>query len=379
VADVDLEAYPIVFQAERAGDRYGGVDNVVLESYRYVPSGSASDTVVVFMHPVGGLTYLPFLRDLARHGVPVISCGNRYRGSDATLLVENYAVDLHECIRHAKRKFGYRRIVLGGWSGGGAPAVFYQAEAEQPTVTEAPGGGGPNLVEAGLEPADALLLVAAHAGRPTVLREFIDPSVVDEDDLSVRDPSLDLYDPDNPEQPPYTASYIERYRAAQLARVRRITAWVRDRLSESADDRGFVVHNTMADPKWLDPSIDPNDRPPGTCFMGDPRRANDAPAGVARFSSLRSWLSQWSVDDSNADGPRCAARVTVPALVVTNSADDACTPSHSAALYDGFRHRDRAQVTIAGATHYYLGEDRGPMHTAARTVVGWLADHGLHQ
>ena len=34
--------------------------------------------------------------------------------------------------------------------------------------------------------------------------------------------------------------------------------------------------------------------------------------GLARFSTLRSWLSQWSYDDSHADGLKCAARVSVP-------------------------------------------------------------------
>ena len=59
---------------------------------------------------------------------------------------------------------------------------------------------------------------------------------------------------------------------------------------------------TMADPKCLDPTIDPNERAPGTSFLGDPRIVNDGPIGLARFSTLRSWLSQWSVDDSKADG-----------------------------------------------------------------------------
>jgi len=42
--------------------------------------------------------------------------------------------------------------------------------------------------------------------------------------------------------------------------------------------------------------------------MGDPETANVGPAGLARYSSLRSWLSQWSVDDSRADAPTGAGR-----------------------------------------------------------------------
>jgi len=48
------------------------------------------------------------------------------------------------------------------------------------------------------------------------------------------------------------------------------------------EEYGFVVHGTMADPKWLDPAIDPNDRKPRWCFMGDPAIVNNGPVGLAR-------------------------------------------------------------------------------------------------
>jgi len=50
----------------------------------------------------------------------------------------------------------------------------------------------------------------------------------------------------------------------------------------------------MADPKWIDITIDSNGRStPNWCFMGVPETVNNSPAGLARYSSLRSWLSQW--------------------------------------------------------------------------------------
>src|SRR5262249_19759243 len=64
----------------------------------------------------------------------------------------------------------------------------------------------------------------------------------------------------------------------------------------------------MCDVRWLDLRIDPNGRRPGWCYLGDPRTANTSPPGLARYSSLRSWLSQWSYDLSNAKGPKNAAR-----------------------------------------------------------------------
>ena len=74
--------------------------------------------------------------------------------------------------------------------------------------------------------------------------------------------SLNLYDPDNPNQPPYTPDFLTEYRAAQAARNRRITDWVWEQLEhiEPSEERAFVVHGTMADPRWLDPAVDPNER-----------------------------------------------------------------------------------------------------------------------
>ena len=98
-------------------------------------------------------------------------------------------------------------------------------------------------------------------------------------------------------------------------------------------ERAFVVHRTMSDVRWIDPSIDPNGRKPNWCFLGDPRIANSAPAGLARYSSLRSWLSQWSYDKSNAKGPMNAALVKkTPVLQIVNQADDAVPATHNPAI-----------------------------------------------
>src|SRR6185312_6760277 len=106
-----------------------------------------------------------------------------------------------------------------------------------------------------------------------------------------------------------------RFRAAQLARNRRITGWADEMLDylrrkdDGEMERGFVVHRTMCDVRWIDKTIDANGRKPNWCYLGDPRIVNAAPAGLARFSTLRSFLSQWSYDKSNAKGAVNAARV----------------------------------------------------------------------
>ena len=160
--------------------------------------------------------------------------------------------------------------------------------------------------------------------------------------------------------------------------------WVKEKLAElQATGRGdeehcFVVHGTMADPRWLDPTVDPNDRTPGTCYLGDPRVVNHSPIGLARFCSLRSWLSQWSYDDAPSDGVVCGRDIAVPTLVIGNLADDACTPSHTRRLFDAIGHPDKEMHEIADANHYYYGPDqREPLAQAVGIITDWLTQRGL--
>ena len=383
---ITREPYPIVFM-EQAGfkDTYGGAEGaVLLEAQRIRPVDRESGTVILFMHPIGGGTYLPLVTELAKQGHHVIYANSRYRGADFALIMEKVVVDLGQAVRDAKQRFGYERVVLGGWSGGGSLSLYYQQQAEAPSVTATPAGEPPNLVEADLPPADGVLLLAAHPSRHQVLTDCLDPSIADESRPGERDPELNLYDPANPHQPPYDAAYLERFRAAQLDRNRRITAWVKERLAalreagREHDEHAFVVHGTMADPRALDPAVDPNDREPGVSFLGDPQVVNDGPVGLARFSTLRSWLSQWSYDDANGDGPRAAADVTVPVLVIQNDADTICTPAYARSLFDGVGHDDKELIRIAGANHYYLGADQIEKCREAASICGaWLAAHGL--
>ena len=136
-------------------------------------------------------------------------------------------------------------------------------------------------------------------------------------------------------------------------------------------ERGFVTYRTLCDVRFMDPAIEPNDRKPRWTFIGAPETANTGPIGLARFSPLRAWLSQWSVDDSNADGPRCAASVSVPLLAIENSADDAVPQSHTKIIHDAASSRDKTMGVIKGATHYYQGQPE-LLKQAVELCVGWM-------
>ncbi|WP_156680728.1 serine aminopeptidase domain-containing protein [Sphingomonas profundi] len=358
----------------------GGQGRIHLEGVRFLPVGRPSRTLVIYMHPASTLQLLPVPRAMAAAGLHVLCAGSRYARNDTPLILENVLRDYAAYVAHAREIWGYDRIVAAGWSGGGSLTAFYQAQAERPTITVTPAGDPVDLSH--LIAADAMIFHAAHLSRCQVLADFIDPSVLDEEDPSRRDVELDLYDPRNPHRPPYSAEYLARFRAAQLARVRRRTAHVKELLAELSAggsrerERGLLLHRTLAEPRFLDGHIDPNDRRVGWSFLGDPEMANSSPAGIARFSTLRAWLSQWSIDDSRAKALDNAPAITVPLLVIENSADDAVPQPHSRLFHDAAGSADKQFAVIEGANHYYAAQPE-ELDRVVRLTIDWLGARGL--
>ncbi|NGN44619.1 alpha/beta fold hydrolase [Mesorhizobium sp. CGMCC 1.15528] len=366
-------------------ETYGFAGNqgaVNLEGILMRPKGRPSSTLMIFMHPTSTLQLLPVPRAAALHGAHVLCAASRYAKNDAALIMEKVLLDLGAYVRHAKEALGYEKVVIVGWSGGGSLALFYQSQAENPTITQTPAGDPVNVKGAGLIPADALIFQAAHISRAQLLVDSIDPSVRNEDDPDDRIRELDIYDAANPNQPPYSADFVAHYRKAQRERIDRI----RNRVVETLDDlkkrntdeleRGFVTHRTFADPRFIDPTIDPNDRKPRWSYLGNPATVNTGPVALGRFSTLRSWLSQWSIQDSRADGVACATHIRVPFLAIENSADDAAPQPHTGMIYSAAASTDKTFRVIKGATHYYAGQPE-QLAEAVELQRGWLAERDL--
>lgn len=361
----------------------GNSGRVNLEGQLLRPVDRPSSTVYVFMHPTSTLQLLPMPTALADAGLHVLCAASRYPKNDSALIMEKVAIDLGRWMVHARQNLGYERVILVGWSGGGSLSLFYQAQAENPTITHTPAGDEVNLVEAELEPADGVIFIAAHLSRAETLTEWLDPSVIDELNPDLRDIEFDIYSPDCPHQPPYTQEFIARFRAAQVARNRKITQWSLDMLETMRkrggpeQERAFVVHRTMCDVRWFDTSIDPNDRKIGVSYMGDPRTVNVGPVGLARYTTLRSWLSQWSYDLSNAKGPMNAALITrSPVLQIENNADEAVPATHNPTIAAALATPNKEYLTIPHATHYYLGQPE-LLRICIDKVTEWSRRQGL--
>jgi len=359
---------------------YSEPNRIVLDGVRFVPQGRPSNTLLIYMHPTGTIRRLPVPRAMAAAGVHVLCAESRYARNDTALIMEKVLSDYGAFVRHAKEEWGYTTVVLAGWSGGGSLTAFYQSQAEHPTIVDTPAGDPVDV--RGLIPGDAFIYHAAHLGRAEMLREFIDPSILDETNPDIRDVELDLYHPRNPNKPPYSPDYLEYFRSQQEARIRRRTAYVKEMLEDlrrrggSETERVIVTHRTLADPRFLDATIDPNDREIGMSFMGVPQLANVSPAGIARSSTLRGWLSQWSAEDSRARADLAARNIRIPVLAIENSADDAVPQPHTQRFLDACASADQTMHVAKGANHYYAGQDE-TLHDVVQLILGWLQDRQL--
>lgn len=361
-------------------DIYSGVARLAgkLWASCHRPTDAESRTAVLIVHPTSNFLGHYALAQLASRGVTAVGMNTRYIGNDSALITENCVLDVGAGVRYLREK-GFDKIVLMGNSGGGGLVSLYQSQAEHPTITQTPAGDAPDLTQADLPPVDGIICAMAHPGRAMVYTEWLDPAITDEQRPFERDPELDAFDPRN--APPYSKEFIARYRAGQIARNRRITAWVRETLADleakggSIQDLPFTVHGTTADLRFMDQSIEPSDREPGTLW-GDPWGANFLPASLGHQSSLRSWLSQWSVDESNANGPFHLGRVSVPVLVAYGTADGAAFPAHAQQLYDGATNSERELFEIKGADHYFKGQPK-LLELFVDKVIDWLDEHQL--
>ena len=289
---------------------------------------------------------------LASRGFGFLGWNTRYRGFEDGFLLEHAVLDIGVGVRWLREQAGVERVIILGNSGGGSLMAAYQAEATVPSLDDLLKGPGLDALHA-LPKADLYVSLNAHTGRPQVLTDWMDASVIDETDPLAADPALDPFDPDH--GPPYSAEFIARYRAAQRARNQRITDWVRAELARlnaaGTPDRLFPMFRCWGDLRMMDGAIDPSERPTPMCYRGDPRIANRSPS-IGRVSGLRSWLSMWSLETSRCQGPEQLARFDLPSLVVQSMADTGVFPTDPKRIHAAIATKDKQLALIPGA-HYF--------------------------
>ncbi len=389
---------------------HAAADGFPLAGTLYLPPRGEPDTVVVAMHPRVDFSRHYLAPRLAAGGYAFFGGHTRYLNNDADMLHERVLLDVAGTVAWLRER-GFRRVILLGNSGGGSLFAFYLQQAATPPagrLQRAPSGDAVPLHETDLPPADGFVLLAAHLGEGRFLQDRLDPSVVDESDPVATDPWLDMYDPRNgyrpmPEGPSsYAPDFVAAFRAAQRARCARLDArarewceearWHRRRLGDAApaerarlarhalQRRYFLIYRTLADPRYLDPTLDPSQRPLGSIFSfgRDPMVGNYG-EGLARTMSARGWLSTWSGLSSNAALERTLPGVSVPTLVICALADLDIYPSECRASFDACAAPDKQWAELEWASHYLfpVGSDgarlRHPQDRAAdENILPWL-------
>lgn len=369
-------------------------------------------TVVCLMHPRADMSRhyaIPYLLDA---GYAAFGQEGRWPNNDIACLHEMLLPDIAASIKYLKEERGFEKIVFIGNSGGGSLYTFYQAQAvTQPSnrLTTTPAGDPYDLNKFALPPGDGMIIIAAHLGEGKFMQTAIDPSVTDEDDPLSCDPSLDMYNPDNgfrepPEPSKYSEEFIQRYRAAQTARIARIDAIAKRHIEEQhyfqgllrQDDfdslplekRTFIsrralvgrymeIHRTEANLAYADPSINPSSRDYGSLWSPRPDLFNYLEAGFAKYQTPRAWLSNWSGLSAFASVLDNIPQVTIPTLVINHTGDHAIYPADSEAIYQTSPAPDK-QLHQVDADHFGYSlpskPNEGGRDASLKVITGWLGE-----
>jgi hypothetical protein len=359
-------------------------------------------TVVAIAHPRQDVTHHVLVPELLARGFAVWTQGTRSPNNDIALLHEQALLDVAAGLNFLRQR-GWESLVTLGHSGGGTLFAYYHEQANLPPeqrIMKGPSGRPTGLAETELTRPDGAVFLAPHPGQGALLLRLIDPSVVDESDPMSIDPALDLYNPANGFATPgesshYSDDFIERYRAAQRARVERLDTVARERNAEAARARRahetsndpadrrravaprvLTVYRTDADLRCVDLSIDANRRPYGSLFGRRPDLTNYGLVGFGRFATPEAWLSTWSGLSSHAGFLRCEPAVTVPTMLAELTGDQACFPADGDRMAAALGAADLTRVRVDG-THFggalHPGRPTGAA-LAAESIGQWLAD-----
>lgn len=306
----------------------------------------------------------------AARGYGFLGWNTRYRGAEDQFILEHALIDIGVGAKWLREEAGVEKIVILGNSGGGSLMGAYQAEATQPELHQAMKGPAAEALQT-LIKGDLYISLNAHQGRPEVLTDWMDASVVDENDPTKTDESLNPFNPEN--GPPYSQDFIDRYRAAQRARNQRITDWAKAELKRLNDagipDRIFPLFRVWGDLRCMDPAIDPSDRETPLCYRGHPATANKSPS-IGRANTIKAWLSMWSLETSKCQGQPHLAKFDVPSLVVQGTADTGVFPSDARLIHSFIAAEDKTLELIPGA--HYFEDSREVRDRAIDLMDAWI-------
>jgi pimeloyl-ACP methyl ester carboxylesterase len=405
---------PIYFDRLPAGAREENLmvcsqDGAYSRGVLYALGGERS--VVMITHPRGDLTQHYLVPALLEAGYAVCAFMNRWPVTDTDSVHEMIVVDMAAWVG-AMRSRDYERVVWLGNSGGGSISALYQWQAEAAPgqrLTTTAAGDPFDLNGFELPPADGLIIVAAPISEGSVVLRSLDPSVTDEADPLSCDPDLDMYASRNgyrepPQSSTYSAEFVERYRAAQLARSRKLDARARQLLEDqrryqrqqadpafarlTLDERSYiarrataapylVIYRTEASLAYCDLSIWPSKRVVGSLISRNPQLLNYARGGFGYVMTPRGWLSVWSGTSTRSSSLLALPRIKAPTLVINFTGDEGVYPHDARDMLAASAAGDK-QLKEIDATHFGFplegGGDPDPRASVGRLLRDWLRE-----
>lgn len=364
--------------------------------YEPATPGDRARVGLVVMHPWADSLSAIHCTELSSRGYRVL-CANTHITNieDAAYIWDTLPPDLGLAVRYLREVVGVSSVALVGHSMGGPLVTYYQAVAEN-------GVGvcrGPEKITqcpdrlAGLPAADGVILLDSHLGEAFATLTYVDPSVVNEQDPSVRNPELDMYDPRNgytPQGATYSPEFRKRYLAAQGKRHNELIAKAQERLARIQagqglypDDEPFLVHGVRSRLWMPDLGLLAHTRGTYPLLRGDgsvetqvvhsvrvpsgsPREARSSSAALVG-NTVRTFLSTHAIrttadyfitedslsgvdwESSNTSAPAHVRHISVPLLIMAMTGHYFLVPDEL--VFENAASADKQLVFVEGASH----------------------------
>jgi pimeloyl-ACP methyl ester carboxylesterase len=356
----------------------------------YTPDSGPTPIAFLAIHRTANFMNHIATRELAKRGFMVLGMNPRSDNNEASVNFENVALDIRQGVEFLRRQPGIQKVILIGHSGGGPATTFYQATAEKGVLY----CNAPNKLTkcsdafANLPKADGMLLLDAHPGNDVNSMRSLNPAVLDEDDPSKIDASLDPFDPKNGfssnGQSVYSVEFMGRYFKAQAARMNRLIdkalamrEGIRQGKAKTTDDAPFIVYRDRARLMDFSMSVHPGTKEPRKLLKNDGSIVTELVRSVrvpitenakldktlsngTMFLTLTSFLSsnamraRDSIDDidwcsSNNSTPCALKEISVPILIMAMGGHYFIRDNEL--HYEGAASNDKDYIVVEGSAH----------------------------
>jgi len=209
--------------------------------YEPLHPGEKSSVGIVLMHSDDD--YIEFLPAIA-----LAERGYRVAASHVSKPIsplDKKIKEVAKIVAYLKTCPGIEKVLLLGHSGGATLMSAYQSVAENGAKIFQKSDMLINIDEMGdIIPADGIMLLDSNFGNGVMSLVSLDPSIIDEESGVKKDPTLDLFNPENGYDPVkchFSEDFIKRFLKAQAERMNRLIKTCQERVKELEKGNGRFI------------------------------------------------------------------------------------------------------------------------------------------